>query len=204
MIKDLIDEILRSRCGLDLHGVFVVDSLGGHDVREACRLAGLDVDEVQSFTGDSEASTAYYQSLKGDGYTSLVSVSGVTKPVIFVQQTLAEDELLSDHLLLGVILHELGHADDMIQGHNFGANGPMNLAKAEAYAEVFCLRKLNASKDGSSQFARNLVAKRVFTMKGKGALKSATYDEVIKVTSRKKLALWAKDVPSGITFHNPC
>lgn len=200
MIKELIDTAMRERCGLDLHGIFEMDKLDGLNVKEACNQRGLHVTEVISFGGSDDSISAEYVTQSGAGFTTLVSVMGVEKPVIFVQKVLIEHSGINDLSRYGIILHELGHADDMIRGGNYRKGQPVDLAKVEAYAEVFCLRRLNKAKDEISELVRNMFAKRLVSMNGQSPLKTAIYKEAVSQMSRGKLATWAAKAPKEFTL----
>ena len=198
MLDELISQIKQERYGLDLHGIFDIESFENFDIVTTCSASGLLVDRILSFKAEDDAIANVYSKLSGDGCTILVSSNGIAKPVIFLKQKMHEHTQLNNCFRLGVLLHELGHADDMIRGINYKSGQAIDLARAEAHAEVFCLRRLNSLKNPYAEIARNIFARRLAKMNGKNPLKTAIYNEVISQMSRKKIALWAsKSVVSG-------
>ncbi|KPG99425.1 hypothetical protein AEQ67_09815 [Pseudomonas sp. RIT-PI-q] len=197
-LKAFITANLADHCGLDIHGVYEIDTLEGFDIREACRSHGLEIEEVKGFESEDEADAVRYQQseILHAGVTILVKIGGLLKPVIFIKREMSNYASLNEYVRYGITLHELGHADDMIRGINYQDGKSISLDKAEAYAEVFCLRRLNGNKDPVSEMTRNLFAKRLCNMNGKDPLKRRVYEEAMTMMSRGKVATWAsKSIP---------
>jgi hypothetical protein len=200
-IKAIVAANLAGYCGLDIHGVYEVDTLEGFDIREACRSYGLEIEEIRGFESENEADAVRYHQqaqMQHAGVTTLVKIGGLLKPLIFVKRVLADDARLNECFRYGIALHELGHADDMIRGVNYQDGRAISLDRAEAYAEVFSLRRLNGNKDPLSELTRNLFAKRLCNMNGKDPLKKRIYDEAMKIMSRGKVATWASKSIKGV------
>lgn len=198
-IKALVAANLAGHCGLDIHGVYEVDTFESFDIREACRSYGLKIEEIKGFESEDQADAVRYQQqseMLHAGVTTLVKIGGLLKPLIFVKRFTSDYANLNEYIRYGISLHELGHADDMIRGINYQDGKSISLDKAEAYAEVFCLRRLNGNKDPVSELTRNLFAKRLCSMNGKDPLKRRIYEEAMKMMSRGKVAMWAsKSIP---------
>lgn len=196
----LIQSIIDTRLGQNVHGVYFSDaSFDTMDVRSVAAADGIRIDDVISFRANDEQGDIYTNSgVQAAGFTTLVTINGITKPIIFVKASAIGDVRFDEFLRLGTIIHELGHAEDMNNGVNYRQDGSVDLAGAEAYAEVYCLRNLNQSKAPMCLFTKGLFAKRLLGFKEKSLLHSAIYERVISAISEKKLKLWSKVVPKGI------
>lgn len=194
LLKSVIAANLEGHCGLDIHGILDVDTVDDLDIHEACKGYGLEIEEVIGFMPEDEEDATRYQQqsdVQNAGFTVLVSIGGILKPLVFIKRVIVDHDRLNVLARYGITLHELGHADDMIRGINCKQGELIALDKAEAHAEVFCLRQLNKKKDPVSELTRNLFAKRLVNMNGRDPLKKRIYEEVIKVMSRGKIATWA-------------
>ena len=202
MIEDMVQRIVSGRCGLDLHGVFEVAAIAGLDVVAECRARGVKADKAIAFDVEDQVLADQYQQSQfhASGLTTLIVAGAQAKPVVFVKQSVTDDKRFDRLLRYGLVLHELGHANDMIKGVNFRKGSPVSLQAAEAYAEVFCLRRLNDTKDEMSEVTRNLFAARLCRMNGAGTFKQGIYDAAIQQMSRGKLSKWASKAIRGVEF----
>ena len=201
VIQSLIAANLAGNCGLDIHGVFTVESVDIGE-RELFQQHGLEFEEIVGFVPDNETEAASYKQqseVQNAGVTILARIEGLLKPAIFIKRVMADHAGVNDLARYGITLHELGHAEDMILGVNLRKGEPFSLAKAEAHAEVFCLRQLNKRKEDVSIMTRDVFAKRLLKMSGADAFKKSIFAEAIKKIRREKLVRWARKAEFDLT-----
>lgn len=201
VICDFVNDKLKDNCGLDIHGVYEVVGVAGKDARTLGLQLGIQIDEVLGFaTNDPEAETYRNYGFQASGLTSLVTIGGITKPIVFIEQQMLEHVEFNALVKYGVSRHELGHAKDMILGVSLKAGMDVNLAKAEAYAERFCLQRLDGEHDPISDSARNIFAKRLYLMRGKEGIKGRIFQEVVKRIDGGKISKWASLAIPGLVY----
>ncbi|WP_323168315.1 hypothetical protein [Pseudomonas atacamensis] len=201
LIQSFIAKNLVGNCGLDIHGVYTVDTIDVSE-NELFQQHGLAVEEVVAFLPDNATEAACYRDqseVQNAGVTILVKIGGLLKPAIFLRRVMNDHAGMDDLARYGITLHELGHAEDMILGVNLRKGEPFSLAKAEAYAEVFCLRQLNKRKEDISIMTRDVFAKRLLKMNEADAFKKSIYAEAIKKIRREKLVRWARKAMFDLT-----
>lgn len=201
LIQSFIAKNLVGNCGLDIHGVFTVEDVDVSD-RELFQQHGLEFEEIVSFVSDNETEATNYKQhseVQNSGVTILARIGGLLKPTIFIKRVMIDHAGMDDLARYGITLHELGHAEDMILGVNLRKGEPFSLAKAEAYAEVFCLRQLNKRKEDISIMTRDVFAKRLLKMNEADAFKKSIYAEAIKKIRREKLVRWARKAEFDLT-----
>ncbi len=112
--------------------------------RQKLDTVGLDHYQYNEYSDGSDDPPVEDRDCKATGCAMpVVDLYGRVRPVIFVRrETQFINDVVSDMVLTMVLLHELGHAEDISRGSNFDhKTRTFDRVEAEVYAHLFACKK---------------------------------------------------------------
>lgn len=161
------------------------------DLSNAFELANVDKSGIVNFSDEMESSDTVdsYNQNQGDAFTNLIKLEGKDKVFVFYRKGLGDDGPGFEGICTSVLLlHEVGHADDMRKGINFNVKKKtVDLLGAEIYAETFAIRLLDKkSRDKSDlgevyKLVLGFASSRLLEFQEKGEWYERIYSGIVRI-----------------------
>ena len=96
------------------------------------------------------------------GHVSMVRKGDEERPVVFLLAKYpASEKNLRSASLLGELVHELGHVDDIVNGVNLRHGIEIDTSAAEEYAHHFACNRIMAISEDADSFARRVLRRHL-------------------------------------------
>lgn len=194
MFDVMFNDLCKSRHGLNVKDIKLVsDELMRLPVEKILDFFEIEYDEVVCFNSNADDS---YGSSDIMGFTTFVISVGQIYPVVFIRDNFVDGKKDFSIMLNYIFLqHELGHVDDFYNGKSYDlVNRRVEIIEAEAYADIFAMKKLksrykvsNLDKIALAYYAKNVIG---------NSRKNDFYEKVFALINKKiiasKIREWAR------------
>ena len=198
--KDLLDELLVSRNGIDVHSIhFVSDELLGKEDDEILLSVGLKSFEPIKFSvkGLPYPKRKESQPLpNARAATICIRSKSIINQVILLKDEITTPINSQDEwkamVQLCTLLHELGHVEDMQKmiNYSFAGSPTVKLLESEAYAHAYALNNLNHL---GATIARNTLADALYKLnQSKRQFDKNLYQLICASIGKGRLKKWMK------------
>ena len=201
MFSDMYNELSQSKYGLPVEAIHLVDNLTiAMGVEELLNKHRIIYDEVIKFNCQNEfdESNDYTRPHSVGGLTIFIKTNNIEKAVIFISEEpifIPDGDVKLDFLSMChymFLIHELGHVEDFTKGINIKKTENIDLVKAEAYADIFTLKKLKSKSHPAIRIALSYYAKNVIANSSKNEFYKAVMLQIRKKILLENIRKWAK------------
>ncbi|HHK8488960.1 hypothetical protein AB6H46_22930 [Vibrio alginolyticus] len=202
---EMYDELFNHRCGLNVASVMEVEIDDyGLSTSEIFNKYNVEYDKPVVFSDveDSSRHVGYGESQGVKGWATNYTHNNEIKTAIFIVKNpeysgpqLEETEQSEFLSILKTItlLHELGHVHDIQNSINFDhSNQSVNLIAAEAYADIFALKKLKSWKHPYGKLALKTFSVALLERRNNSDFYAQVHSQIRKKVLESKLRTWSK------------
>ncbi|ANQ23190.1 hypothetical protein BA893_16080 [Vibrio natriegens] len=203
--KEMYDDLVNHRFGLNVASITEVE-IGDYDLStgDIFNKYSIEYDEPVVFNDveDDSRHVGYGESQGVKGWATNYTHNNELKTAIFIvanpeysgPQLEEEDQSEFVSILKTItLLHELGHVHDIQNSINFDHSSQnVNLIAAEAYADVFALRKLKSWKHPYGKLALKTFSVALLDRRNTSEFYEQVHSNIKKKVLESKLRTWSK------------
>lgn len=151
----------------------------------------------------TEGAESYGKTPDVKGWTNFIRRAKGIYAIIYIVDPIFQNKDISDieryMKLYMCLIHEIGHAKDMVDKVNFYSDGKCkNLVEAEGFAEIFTLQYLHRRKNSEIvSVAKGIYAASILERKNKSELYKDIHAVINKKISDAELEAWWQICLSG-------
>lgn len=155
---------------------------------------------IESVIEQTEDTKNYGESPDVKGWTNFIRRAKTIYAIIYIVDPIFKDKEITDieryMKLYMSLIHELGHAKDMVDQVNFDANGQCkDVVEAEGFAEIFALQYLHRRKnDEITSVAKSIYAASILERKNASELHKKVHAVINRKISDSNLEAWANEI----------
>ena len=202
---EMYEHLCNQRCGLDVASITEVEaSDNGLPNVQLFHKYNIPYDEFVGFKDGSDDSlhVGYGESPDVKGWATNYIHNGEFRTIIFIvanpeysDMQLDDEEHLEMISILKsmTLLHELGHVHDIQNSINYDlSNRRVDLVRAEAYADIFAIKKLKRWKGPSGKYALQTMSASILERRFSSEFYSQVHRNITKKVLESHMRKWAQ------------